>query len=92
MASGLLQFSQRQHSLRLPKHTHTYISFLVERQLDSGKYRYVTSGNFGLRDKGIVTVLFYTQSVEKYRVRTSFRGDKDHLKDTSPWAYFRTTN
>jgi len=75
-----------------PKHTHTYITFLVERRLDSGKWRYVTSGNFGLRDKGIVTVAFYTQSIEKYRVRTSFRGDKDHLRDTSEWAYFRTTN
>jgi Tol biopolymer transport system component len=75
-----------------PKHTHTYISFLVERQLNSGKYRYVTSGNFGLRDKGAVTVAFYTQSIEKYRVRTSFRGDKDHLRDVSRWAYFRTTN
>jgi hypothetical protein len=52
----------------------------------------VTSGNFGLKDKGAVTVGFYTQAVEKYRVRTSFRGDKDHLKDVSPWAYFRTTN
>jgi hypothetical protein len=57
-----------------------------------GKWRYVTSGNFGLKDKGAVTVGFYTQAVEKYRVRTSFRGDKDHLKDVSPWAYFRTTN
>jgi hypothetical protein len=75
-----------------PKHTHTYISFLVERKLNSGKWRYLTSGNLGLRDKGAVTVAFYTQSIEKYRVRTSFRGDKDHLKDVSRWAYFRTTN
>ena len=74
-----------------PKHTHTYISFTIERQLDSGKYRYVTSGNFGLRDQGSVTVAFYTQSIEKWRVRTSFRGDKDHLRDVSPWAYFKTT-
>ena len=71
---------------------HTYISFLVERQLNSGKWRYVTSGNFGLRDKGAVTVAFYSQAIERYRVRTSSRGDKDHLKDVSPWAHFRTTN
>ena len=31
-----------------------------------------------------MTVAFYTQAVEKYRVRTSFRGDKDDLKDVSP--------
>ena len=74
-----------------PKHTHTYISFLIERLDGKRRWRYVTSGNFGLGDRGIVTVLFYTNAVEKYRVRTSFRGDKDHLKDVSPWAYFRTT-
>jgi dipeptidyl aminopeptidase/acylaminoacyl peptidase len=74
-----------------PKHTHTYITFLVEKLDGKHRWRYVTSGNFGLKDKGVVTVGFYTQAVEKYRVRTSFRGDKDHLKDVSPWAYFRTT-
>ena len=74
-----------------PKHTHTYITFHIEKLDGKHRWRYVTSGNFGLRDKGIVTVFFYTEAVEKYRVRTSFRGDKDHLKDASPWAYFRTT-
>ncbi len=76
----------------LPKHTHTYISFLIERLDGKHRWRYVTSGNFGLGSTGVVRVLFYTRSLQRYRVRTSFRGDKDHLKDASDWAHFRTTN
>jgi hypothetical protein len=74
-----------------PKHTHTYITFHIEKLDGKHRWRYVTQGNFGLRDRGIVTVYFYTEAVERYRVRTTFRGDKDHLGDASPWAYFRTT-
>jgi hypothetical protein len=39
-----------------------------------------------------VTVVFRSDRIGKYRVRTSFHGDKDHLKDVSPWAYFKLTS
>lgn len=76
----------------LPKHAHKDITFLVERLDGKRRWRYVTQGIFSLGKRGVVTVVFRSDRIGKYRVRTSFRGDKDHLKDVSSWAHFKITN
>jgi dipeptidyl aminopeptidase/acylaminoacyl peptidase len=76
----------------LPKHAHKDIQFLVERLDGKHRWRYVTQGIFSLGKRGVVTVVFRSDRIGRYRVRTSFRGDKDHLADVSPWALFKITS
>ena len=74
----------------LPKH-HKDLWFEVDRLDGKHRWRYVDSEPFSLGRKGVVAVVFHSDRIGRYRVRTSFHGDKDHLKDVSPWAYFKIT-
>jgi len=78
--------------LVLPKHPHRQLTFWVERKDRKQRWRYVTSQAFSLGKHGVVTVFFHTIYPETFRVRTTFRGDRDHLKDASDWAFFKVTN
>lgn len=75
----------------VPKHAGKSLQFVAQAKL-GGAWTRIARRDFRLGANGSVSVFFVNppQGI-RFRARTAFGGDTDHLGDTSPWVYFRVT-
>jgi hypothetical protein len=74
-----------------PNHAGKPLRFVAQAFL-RGAWRTIATGSFRIRAAGSVTA--YLGGLPRgvnFRARNEFRGDADHLGDSSPWQYFRWT-
>jgi Tol biopolymer transport system component len=76
-----------------PNHAGHKVYFIGQRRIGRA-WRDALGGiaSFRLGRDSTVTVFLSGASLGRYRFKNIFRGDKDHLPDTSPWAYARVTS
>jgi hypothetical protein len=73
-----------------PNHAGEYLEFVAQRY-SNGAWRLIDADSFQITSTGSVYAILYASRLGKYRVRTEYDGDSDHLGDTSPWAYLKIT-
>jgi hypothetical protein len=74
----------------VPNHAGHYLEFLAQGYVD-GRWRTMSTDRFRIDSDGSVVVYYENAGIGRYRARTRFAADSDHLGDTSPWKYFRVT-
>jgi hypothetical protein len=73
-----------------PNHSGKQLLFGAQVSVRGG-WRTAAIESFRIGSDGHVTASFRGVQGHKYRVRNVFRGDRDHLGDSSPWLYLRVT-
>jgi hypothetical protein len=74
----------------VPNHAGKPLDFIAQKYID-GRWKTVATGTFTISSNGSVTALFRNGNRGKYRAKTRFDADLDHLGDSSPWRYFKIT-
>lgn len=73
-----------------PNHAGKRLAFMAQRRV-GGSWRDVADATFRIRANGSVTARLTPGSRATYRVRNTFLADRDHLRDSSAWLYFKVT-
>jgi hypothetical protein len=79
----------RQRGTVIPNHAGMLLVFEAQ-VLRSGNWRDLARASFRIHSDGTVTA-YLRPKIGRYRVRNVFKGDADHLGNTSAWVLVRVT-
>jgi TolB protein len=74
----------------VPKHAGKRMLFTAEKRVGRS-WRRFAEGAFRIKANGSVTAYLAPGTRGAYRVRTTFLGDRDHLRSSSAWKYLKVT-
>ena len=73
-----------------PNHAGQPLRFILQRY-SSRRWRTIDTAAIPIQSTGSAYAVLRGNATGRYRVRTRFAGDSDHLAHASPWAYLRVT-